>query len=312
MTTPGKRTASQRPSSESCASELHQKTAKNGMKVPLTSKGFQRHFAKHEYHDYSQLKPSQFSHLDVKPVRGGVHCPFPILLHRMMEDAKAKDFEGIVSWQPHGRSFLIHKPRDFVKSILPKYFKHSKMASFQRQLSLYGFKRLTQEGPDRGAYYHEAFLRGREFICSNIRRTRIKGTWIRTSSSPSEEPNFYAMDPVCDVEDIDGTATTTSLSSRQSSIDRGSSEQSSTSAGAARSPSFPPPEGGQDHQINHVVPSHVSYTCQPKTLEYGNLKHSLLNTGVDNELASFLTDVDLDADLDSDFLFTDVMQFGTI
>lgn len=42
----------------------------------------------------------------------------------------------------------------------------------------------------------ELFLRGRSFLCTKIQRTRVKGTWVRTSSSPESEPDFYAMDPV--------------------------------------------------------------------------------------------------------------------
>lgn len=45
------------------------------------------------------------------------------------------------------------------------------------------------------------FLRGRAFLCSKIQRTRIKGTWVRTSSSPESEPDFLSMDPVQDLVD---------------------------------------------------------------------------------------------------------------
>lgn len=57
------------------------------------------------------------------------------------------------SWLPHGRAFLVHKPDEF-KDLLPRFFKLSKIPSFQRQLNLYGFNRLTRIS-DRGAYYHE-------------------------------------------------------------------------------------------------------------------------------------------------------------
>jgi HSF-type DNA-binding len=162
----------------------------------LTTKGFQRHYAEHDYHDYAQAKPTEMDLQSIKASRGGVHNPFPTVLHNMMEQADAQDFANIVSWQPHGRAFLIHDPKGFVQHVLPMFFKHSKISSFQRQLSLYGFIRLSHDGPDRGAYYHQCFLRGRSFLCSNIQRTRIKGTWVRTSSSPEAEPDFYRMDPV--------------------------------------------------------------------------------------------------------------------
>lgn len=77
-------------------------------------------------------------------------------------------------------------------SILPAYFQLSKFPSFQRQLNLYGFRRLTK-GPDRGGYYHECFLRGKPFLISKIKRMKLKGTGVRARSNPDEEPNFWSM-----------------------------------------------------------------------------------------------------------------------
>ena len=165
----------------------------------LTTKGYQRHYAKHDYHDFADVQPTELDLQNIKATRGGVHNPFPTVLHCMMEQTDSQGYSHIVSWQPHGRAFLIHDSKKFVDVVLPMYFKHSKLSSFQRQLSLYGFVRLSHDGPDRGAYYHQCFLRGRPFLCSNIQRTRVKGTWVRTSSSPDTEPDFYLMEPVRDL-----------------------------------------------------------------------------------------------------------------
>ncbi|KAL7470568.1 hypothetical protein ACHAXS_010817 [Conticribra weissflogii] len=75
---------------------------------------------------------------------------------------------------------------------MPKYFRQSKLTSFQRQLNLYGFCRLTS-GTDRGAYYHELFLRHRLFLRKRMSRIRIKGTGIKGKASPETEPDFYSM-----------------------------------------------------------------------------------------------------------------------
>ena len=53
---------------------------------------------------------------------------------------------------------------------MPSYFRQSKLTSFQRQLNLYGFSRITT-GQDRGGYYHELFLRHRLFLCQSMVRT---------------------------------------------------------------------------------------------------------------------------------------------
>ena len=75
---------------------------------------------------------------------------------------------------------------------MPKYFRQSKLTSFQRQLNLYGFSRLTS-GKDRGGYYHEMFLRHKLFLCQSMTRIRIKGTGIKGKASPETEPDFYSM-----------------------------------------------------------------------------------------------------------------------
>jgi hypothetical protein len=74
------------------------------------------------------------------PARGGVTVPFPIRLHEMLDVVERDGYSDIISWAPHGRCVIIHKPKEFV-DILPTYFKLSKLASFQRQLNLYGFQR---------------------------------------------------------------------------------------------------------------------------------------------------------------------------
>ena len=62
------------------------------------------------------------------------------------------------------------------------------------------FVALPEQGPDRGAYYNEFFLRGRPDLTVHMQRTRVKGTGVRTSSNPKQEPNFYEMEPVGEEE----------------------------------------------------------------------------------------------------------------
>lgn len=81
--------------------------------------------------------------------RPGAANLFPAKLHLMLSNAEADRFDHIVSWQPHGRCFKVHQPTRFVEDVLPNWFQQTKLASFQRQLSLYGFSRLST-GPDRG------------------------------------------------------------------------------------------------------------------------------------------------------------------
>lgn len=123
--------------------------------------------------------------------RGGVTVPFPEKLHQMLDYSEKNGLHEIVGFFPHGRAFAIHKPAQFVNNIMPKFFKQSRFTSFQRQVNLYGFRRLSQ-GPDSGGYYHELFLKGRPGLCINMKRTKVKGV-TKSKNEPDTEPNFYNM-----------------------------------------------------------------------------------------------------------------------
>jgi len=103
---------------------------------------------------------------------GGSVETFPFKLHEML---KQPAFEDMVAWQTHGRCFMIHQVDQFVNDVLPRFFNQSKFRSFQRQLNMYGFRRLRR-GVDRGGYYHELFLQGREDLCRRLIRSRSGAT----------------------------------------------------------------------------------------------------------------------------------------
>lgn len=163
---------------------------------PDDSKSQEKHCVQHNYHDHAlDREDACEDHPTVS--KGGVTVPFPLKLQNMLDhiDLAESHLSDIVSWQPHGRCFLVHKPKEFADSVLPRFFQQKKYASFQRQLNLYGFNRITK-GPDRGSYYHELFLRSKKFLCRGIQRMKIKGTGARMASNPDAEPNFYSMTPM--------------------------------------------------------------------------------------------------------------------
>ena len=164
----------------------------------------------HNYHDRSQDVPPPssptFHTLVAAPdvagaaalrdwsMRSSATTAFPLKLYEMLHQVERDGFSHIVSWQPHGRCFSIHQANEFKESLLPRYFpKLTKVTSFQRQLNLYGFQRITQ-GLDKGSYYHECFLRGKAFLAYEIARIKVKGTGVRGKSNPDQEPDFWSME----------------------------------------------------------------------------------------------------------------------
>mmetsp|Transcript_1546 Transcript_1546/g.3434 ORF Transcript_1546/g.3434 Transcript_1546/m.3434 type:complete len:363 (+) Transcript_1546:55-1143(+) len=171
------------------------KRRRKPQKPGKTAKLNDRHFVHHNYHDHSHDAPVDTQVAQGERRKGGVSIPFPVKLHSVLDQVEADGLAHIVSWQPHGRCFVIHKPKEFVDHVMPKYFRQTKLTSFQRQLNLYGFSRLTR-GPDATGYYHELFLRGKVFLCKQMTRTKVKGTKFKAASSPEEEPDFYTMPPL--------------------------------------------------------------------------------------------------------------------
>lgn len=162
----------------------------------LTAKGEPRQFVKHAYKDRANEEDGPLSKKDEVVLsqydEDRVGGTFPLKLHIILKILEKEGKDHIFSWLPHGRAFGIHKPGMFEEEVMKRFFKQSQISSFRRQLNLYGFLRLSN-GRDSGSYYHELFLRGRPLLSMKMVRTRIKGTKIRASSSPADEPHFYSM-----------------------------------------------------------------------------------------------------------------------
>lgn len=113
---------------------------------------------------------------------------YVLKIHEMLGNAEKEGHTHIVSWQPHGRAFRIHKESEFETEVMPRYFK-GKLASIRRWLRAWGFVRMT-EGKDRGGWYHRYFCRGLTSLCKDLNRAQMKKAmedWLPIG----EAPDFY-------------------------------------------------------------------------------------------------------------------------
>jgi hypothetical protein len=147
-----------------------------------------------EYIDWSNEEAPEDFFPDKAQESKKLPSSFPWKLYNMLVRVEMEEGErSIVSWQPHGRCFKVnHTMRCEFSDLLLKYMDLSKLTSFQRQLNLYGFKRISS-GEDKGGYYHEFFLRGMPFLLPRLCQIKIKGTKVRSASDPEKEPNFWRM-----------------------------------------------------------------------------------------------------------------------
>lgn len=97
------------------------------------------------------------------------HESFPMKLHRLLTTLEADGQDSIVGFVEDGTAFRIHQPDLFEQEIIPKYFRHTKLRSFSRQLNMYGFQRIA-EGANTGAFAHTLFLKDRPELCKGMER----------------------------------------------------------------------------------------------------------------------------------------------
>ena len=69
-----------------------------------------------------------------KKRRRGRSGSFPQKIHQMLRDLEEQGRQDIASFVRDGAAFCIHRPKEFSKEVMPKYFKMGSYASFQRQV----------------------------------------------------------------------------------------------------------------------------------------------------------------------------------
>lgn len=128
--------------------------------------------------------------------------PVPAFLTKLWALVENPTCDDLICWDESGKSFHVFDQGRFAKEILPLYFKHSNIASFIRQLNMYGFRKVTniEQGlkteKDDLEFQHPYFQKEQEHLLEHIKRKithhvpvhpQIKMEPIQTVSVPTED-----------------------------------------------------------------------------------------------------------------------------
>ena len=109
-------------------------------------------------------------------------APFIAKLYSLVNSPKTNH---LIQWsEAHkGTAICVVDSVQFSLEILPKHFKHSNIASFVRQLNIYGFHKMDSK--DGLCFKHEFFQKDAPELLEKIKRKKNKKTTIQSQTNQS-------------------------------------------------------------------------------------------------------------------------------
>lgn len=139
----------------------------------------------------------------------------PAFLAKLWKLVEDSETDNLICWSPNGKSFFIKNQAKFARELLPHYYKHNNMASFVRQLNMYGFhKKVSVElgglkcDKDEMEFAHQFFHKGQPHLVEHIKR--------KIASSKSQDAAHSPIKPELMTKVL---AEVRSMRGRQESLD---------------------------------------------------------------------------------------------
>ena len=134
---------------------------------------------------------------------------------RIRAKASRSEANECVSWAESGLAFVIRNRDEFVKGLLPLFFREAKFASFTRKLYRWGFRQICiPQGGDRKTremiFGHEYFRREDKSLMSNMRSVTAAGTRraiaALTSKKNKEKKSILTRDDCHELDVVGASA----------------------------------------------------------------------------------------------------------
>ncbi|XP_037084799.1 heat shock factor protein-like, partial [Pollicipes pollicipes] len=112
-----------------------------------------------------------------KTMHSAISSSVPAFLAKLWAMVNEESTDSVIGWTEDQKSFYIRNQSVFSMELLPVYYKHNNMASFVRQLNMYGFRKVLsptagslRNESDEMIFAHSDFVKDEPWGLDNIKR----------------------------------------------------------------------------------------------------------------------------------------------